>query len=344
MRCLLAHLDADGLIVENYLTGQRTQLDHRLLPVLGRLESPVSRSYALELLGGPVGRPVLAQLVAQGVLAEEGSALDQRDRAFDSAWPWGVDAGYFHCSTGRTRFAFDPARERADLLAKAATVRQPPAFKDYGRADCRLPPLRALPQPLGDALASRRTGRAFADRPIGLPELASVLGWTWGITELRPDPGVGVVALKTSPSGGARHPVEAYCVVQRVMGLEPGVYHYCAGRHVLSRLESRTRLADGVLAAFTQQDWVAEAAAVFVMTGVTARSAWKYPQSHAYRVLLLDAGHLGQTFHLVCTALGLSPWSSAALDEEAAEALLDLTDPGEIVLYGAACGWPRRDL
>src|SRR5688572_2921518 len=44
------------------------------------------------------------------------------------------------------------------------------------------------------------------------------------------------IALKTSPSGGARHPVEAYVVVRRVRGLRAGVYHYEAGQHVLERL------------------------------------------------------------------------------------------------------------
>lgn len=67
----------------------------------------------------------------------------------------------------------------------------------------------------------------------------------------------------------------------------------------------------------------------------------KYPQSHAYRVLLLDAGHLGQTFHLICTALGLSPWTSAALDEATAERLLGITNPSQLVIYAAACGWPQ---
>lgn len=191
------------------------------------------------------------------------------------------------------------------------------------------------------SLEQRRTGRSFSARPVSLDQLATVLQLTWGVTSIRNDPGVGVVALKTSPSGGARHPVEVYCVPLNVSDLEPAVYHYCAGRHALSRLATPPDLEATLLAVVTHQPWVSRAAAAFIMTGVTQRSGWKYPQSHAYRVLLLDAGHLGQTFHLVCTALGLSPWTSAAIDEDAAERFLSLTDdPGEVVLYAAACGWP----
>src|SRR5690606_27433667 len=44
------------------------------------------------------------------------------------------------------------------------------------------------------------------------------------------------VVKKTSPSGGALHPAEAYLVVQRVEGIPYGLYHYRAGDHALQRL------------------------------------------------------------------------------------------------------------
>ena len=88
------------------------------------------------------------------------------------------------------------------------------------------------------------------------------------------------------------------------------------------------------------QPWVRDAAAVCFMTAVVARSMWKYRQAHAYRVLQLDAGHLGQTFHLVCTRLGLAPFTTAALDAAAVERALGLDGVAEIALYAAAVGWP----
>jgi len=76
------------------------------------------------------------------------------------------------------------------------------------------------------------------------------------------------------------------------------------------------------------------------MTAVTERSMWKYPNSHAYRVLLLDAGHLGQTFHLVCTQLGLAPFTTAATDDLAIEETLGLDGVSEFPIYAAATGLP----
>ena len=45
----------------------------------------------------------------------------------------------------------------------------------------------------------------------------------------------GRMPLKTSPSGGARHSIEAYVVVRRVAGVPAGVYHYDAAAHALVR-------------------------------------------------------------------------------------------------------------
>ncbi len=57
-------------------------------------------------------------------------------------------------------------------------------------------------------------------------------------------------------------------------------------------------------------------------------------------MLLLDAGHLGQTFHLICTKLGLAPFTTAATQDTAIEAELGLDGVAEIALYTAATGFP----
>ena len=68
---------------------------------------------------------------------------------------------------------------------------------------------------------------------------------------------------------------------------------------------------------------------------------WKYEHAHALRVLLLDAGHLGQTFHLVCTALGLGPFTSAAFNALQVTEELGLDGIQEVAIYAAAVGWPK---
>ena len=89
------------------------------------------------------------------------------------------------------------------------------------------------------------------------------------------------------------------------------------------------------------QWYFADADVVFVMTARFGRSFWKYRRhAKAFRTLLLDAGHLSQTFYLVCTELGLGPFVTAALDDDALERVLGLDPLREGVLALCGCGRP----
>jgi SagB-type dehydrogenase family enzyme len=99
---------------------------------------------------------------------------------------------------------------------------------------------------------------------------------------------------------------------------------------------------DAVVELLAHQPWVAKSAVVFLMTALLTRTMWKYRHSHAYRVVHLDAGHVGQTFQLVCTKLGLAPFTSAALDVRAVERVLGLDGVTEVPLYAAAVGRPSE--
>ena len=78
------------------------------------------------------------------------------------------------------------------------------------------------------------------------------------------------------------------------------------------------------------------------MTAVFARAMWKYPHPRAYRVVLLDAGHLGQTFCLTATRLGLAPFSTAALADTLIERDLGIDGISESVIYVTGVGEPAR--
>jgi SagB-type dehydrogenase family enzyme len=256
----------------------------------------------------------------------------------DSIWRWGVEARHFHYATQTVRFEHQPELERETLRSQSDT--RPNPYKNYGRSAVDLPEAFGSRRgELWDALRSRRTTRRFDEQSITLTELSTVVLWTWGKQALLRDPDLGEYLLKTSPSGGARHPIEVYPIISRVEGVEPGIYHYSAEHHALERLGGLPTGAQ-LIDLCGGQPWIADAAAVFFMTAVVARSMWKYTSSHAYRVVLLDAGHLGQTFHLVCTTIGLAPFTTAALQGTAIETLLGLDGVSEIAIYAAAMGRP----
>jgi SagB-type dehydrogenase family enzyme len=142
---------------------------------------------------------------------------------------------------------------------------------------------------------------------------------------------------KTSPSGGARHPGEVYLLPLRVAGLARGIYHYDGLRHRLSRLRSFGSV-NRIVEYAAGQDFLANASALFIMTAVFPRVLWKYRFSRAYRIVLLDAGHLCQTFCLVATWLGLAPFCTAAFRDTALEKLIGVDGIRESAIYIAGVG------
>ena len=120
--------------------------------------------------------------------------------------------------------------------------------------------------------------------------------------------------------------------------MAPGLYHYDPDRHGLRRVASASRAS--VKRYLPVQDSFADAAAVFFMTAVYPRVQWKYRSPRAYRVVLIEAGHLCQTFCLVATWLGLAPFCTAALADSIIESYLGVDGLTESVLYAAGVGRP----
>lgn len=219
----------------------------------------------------------------------------------------------------------------------------PPHFHERADATDRVP--LPVPEPAGglfDLLARRRTEREFdRSRPLALEDFATLARTVYGChgTQELAD---GVVVLKrTSPSGGALHPVEAYPLVRDVEGVPPGLYHYAGRTHALERLRALEPEAveDLIEAIAAGQGYFRSAHAVFVLTARFPRAFWKYREHRkAYRVILLDAGHLSQTLYLACAELGLGAFFTAAVNDDAAEGALGLERFEEAVVGLSGCG------
>ncbi|HYL10033.1 MAG TPA: SagB/ThcOx family dehydrogenase [Candidatus Acidoferrales bacterium] len=297
-----------------------------------------------------------AAMVRSAVRAlEHHSLLERRDRRLcppERAWKnWSPAAALLHFSTRDGRYRPDLAEVARRLRRRAKTVPMPSFAKHYpGARQIPLPP----PNTQGDfpqVLLGRRTWRRFSNQPVRLQHLATLLWLTWGIQWRVDLSGIGRVALKTSPSAGARHPLEVYVLALRVHGLPRGLYHYAPDAHRLElvRRGSSSQQATGYLAG---QSWFGSAAALMLMTAVFPRVQWKYHSPRAYLTVLVDAGHVCQTFCLVATWLGLAPFCTMALADSKIERDLGIDGVRESVLYAAGVGarpegagwapWPSR--
>jgi putative peptide maturation dehydrogenase len=209
--------------------------------------------------------------------------------------------------------------------------------------------VRPLPLPHRDdglfaTLRRRRTSRGFdRARFVDQRELATLLYETFGAQGYAPIADDLAVLRKTSPSGGGLHPIEAYPLVIDVVGLEPGLYHYSVEGHALELIEQLERVEARKLSvrAMCGQTWFGDAGVLVVLAARFDRSFWKYRDSErAFGVLLMDAGHLSQTFYLVCAELGLGAFVTAAINAATIDERLGLDGFGQGALAIVGCGRP----
>jgi SagB-type dehydrogenase family enzyme len=321
---LYAVRDRDGWLVHEARTGACLPLSPLLDACLAAFDGGATSTEALRRLGGWPGHAVSTLI---GLLSDIGVLVPVHPRGGDGWRAWDGVAERFHFGT------------RNMPVAPRRTPRPaPPPAVVRRRALARVPlPLPRLEGGLREALVERRSWRQLADAPVSCEDLGTLLGVTFGIQAWADAAGAGPSALKTSPSGGARHSLEAYVCVRRVRGVPSGLYHYRPDEHRLDLL--RPGCTARHLAHFLPgQDGYRRASVVCVMASVLERVTWRYSHARAWRVVLTEAGHLAQTFALTATALGLASFSTGALADTAIEDAFALSPATCPVVYavGAA--------
>ena len=166
-------------------------------------------------------------------------------------------------------------------------------------------------------LENRCSRRSYDGSPLTLGELADLLWAAQGIRGFRKDG----ATLRTTPSAGARHPLELYAFVNAVEGLEPGLYHYLALENKLEPVSSCPDQADRLTCALCGQVFAGRAPVCLVWTVVPYRTEWRYDDK-TRKYALLDAGHSCQNVYLACEDLKLGCCAIAAYDQKCLDELL----------------------
>jgi SagB-type dehydrogenase family enzyme len=346
-RCLFAYWQDGRLVFYNFAKRQIVSGRTITCEVLDFFSEWQTCEKAITRFAGYSPRSVsfaLSQLLKYGLLLRKGSPDAKQDSRIAKEWSAWLPEGSFHFSSKDAEYiphTWSFARLRS-LLPKTP---QPKFFKTVkGAKKISLPARTFSKDQFTRVLMARSTHREFSDKPLELATVSQLLSLVWGVTGSLYSPLFGKLPLKTSPSAGARHPGEVYLMAWRVKGLRSGLYHYHPARH---HLETISTNATGRKASLycARQDYVRNAAALFIMTAVFPRTMWKYGKPRAYRVVLLDAGHLCQTFCLVATWLGLAPFCTMAFKDTLIEKDLQLDGIRESVLYVAGVGIPptRRE-
>lgn len=199
-----------------------------------------------------------------------------------------------------------------------------------------------LPQPaeisvtpidLRSAIESRRSIRQYSRDALSLEELSYLLWCSQGIVQ-KHEP---YATFRNVPSAGGRHAFETYLQINRVSGLEPGLYRYLAFSHRLIAIEISSDMADRITEACLRQALVRDSAVTFIWSCVIYRMAWRYSE-RSYRLVHLDAGHVCQNLYLAAEQINCGVCAIGAFDDELMAGLLGIDRADEFVIYCATVG------
>lgn len=170
-------------------------------------------------------------------------------------------------------------------------------------------------------------GRGTLTGVINPMDLSKILLLAGGLTGRQHQAGQDFY-YRSAPSAGALYPNEIYIAWWGGAGLENGIYHFDVHNRRLNLL--RPGNFQPILRSATN-DASPDLAAVFMITGIFFRSAWKY-RKRAYRYVLLDAGHLMENLRLALNAAEIPSAQTWDVDDAVLDHLLGVDTDREGIL------------
>ena len=192
---------------------------------------------------------------------------------------------------------------------------------------------------LRQAIERRVSVRKYSTGSLSLEELSFLLWCTQGVKQDTSAPPRHT--MRTVPSAGARHAFETYLLINRVDGLDPGLYRFMALQHKLQPCRTDSQVAEELTLACLGQEFVTTSAATFIWAAVAYRMTWRYGQ-RGYRYLHLDAGHVCQNLYLAAEAVGCGVCAIAAFDDDAVNTILQADGEQQFAVYLATVGKQRQ--
>ncbi|HCI6064759.1 TPA: SagB/ThcOx family dehydrogenase, partial [Klebsiella variicola subsp. variicola] len=279
--------------------------------------------------------------------------IDKSERTNYPQWSWDVLARIFHLGTIKDkREEVISPKERAQEYVKYCNSINDEMGNDFfsterGDTLVSIHDIEELPDigQLQALLENRRTNRSFSQEELSLSYIMKILDETFRYrehdhTEYAKRGLYTPTKRRSSPSGGALQSCEAYLISKNVSSIESGVYHFRSHTSSLGLMSKlRQEFSFGELC--SGQKFADGLSAFIVITCRFEKLMWKYKHSHAYRVSLLDAGHLSQTIHLLATALNIRTWVTGAFYDNEVRKLLGISiDSTEypILIVGLGAG------
>lgn len=341
-RSLVVTFAGQSPVVRNFMYQEPMPVDTFTLELLSRAEDWQLPQAYYGLYPGT--EPTLLDSYLQGMtehglLVMENTEAAQLDAEYEAAWAWDATAGLYHFGIQDPPW-LDQGQSAQWMQHIAATQPLVPQFtSNEGLEHVAQMALPDTDSGLMATMKERRSVRSFVPQAVDANALRDCLYAGLGVTGFIDTQIPGEeprLPLTMSPSGGARNPYEGYVYVRNVEGLQPGIYHYSALDNSLGLVTPNLGVSTTDL--FAHQDWTEGAAFAILLVANFERSSWKYPHPNAYRVVLMEAGHIAQNMLLAATDLGLCAAPTGAVSDTAARHLLGLNRVRQALVYSVFVG------
>lgn len=335
----------DEIQCYNFIQQQGKILTDNDLATIRKMDEWIDESYFLStfdsLTISDIAKKIHA-LVELGIIIREGSKADKDDTDYRQNWKWGSYAGLYHFSVKNVPFVSGKKIEQKvqEIKLKVQTDPSPVTFHRntnvYSKIYTEEKP--NFDTGIFQVMKRRRTIRSFdINIAITKQELMTVLFAGLGIVGFREAYPTGLLPLKMTPSGGARNPYDAYVLCQNVKGLDSGIYHYSPYEHSLGLVNDKNLPKPEDM--LGSQPWLNDAPAIILLVANLKRTMWKYEHYNAYRVMLIEAGHIGQNMILAANQQNFYGSPTAAVCDKIIEESFKMnTNLFQSCIYAIAIG------
>lgn len=183
---------------------------------------------------------------------------------------------------------------------------------------------------LSYALKNRKTSWAFSPEDMTLNDLRHLFTYSFGLRDKQEQ-------SRTYPAGGKFYPLEIYFVpTKRTIEnglLEAAVYKYNVDSDKIVKIKNTELSNIDQLTAATDVGFFSfdQAQILIFLVNNSKEMEVKY-MSLAYRLVLLEAGHMAQNFLLMATDMGISSVPIGGFHEKRVNELLELEE-GKQTMY-----------
>ncbi len=237
----------------------------------------------------------------------------------------------------KTKYAFDDVK---NVYREYSSEPQPKTFKEYpDKPAINLPKdFKKDKDKFHNVVQKTRAAgkfRLLKSDPLSLDQLSQIHYLTNGVTRVREFPNQKL-HLRAAPSASGLFPIEVYTIVNRVEGLDEGVYYFSPQEHRLIQLDDTNRIKSAVNAGFNLKV-LKNAPVLLIFTMVFPRSMWKFKE-RAYRYCTMDAGYVGENLLLAAHSLNLSANLVGDFVDSEINSLLNLDASEEAAILMASVG------